>query len=365
MTQAMSTTMDNPACEWVRGRLPLWTGFGDGADDPSDDGGDLGVEDRRSIGRHLKGCPGCREHRSALSRSMEALDRRVGLVADRSGCAVIVGLAGAADRGPSIRTPARRRNRPGSRPPAGNWRLASLDGERPLQSAWMQDTLRELLDAAGLGALGDRSGSAGRGPSMRSPRAATGRWRIAGASLAASVLALLVVLPASWRQRAGAEARIRENAAPVAAMVELPAGAPTRGAAGRRVRPRRRSGHRRGPVGAGRADPSPGRADACGRRHGGHQALGAEAVRLRPRAWDAHAARGSRCQAGVLDAVGSRSWAAGSKEDGSGLRCLPLAEVVAYDRLPNPLLPTAICLSTPLITGTRAVGRLAWLVAPC
>jgi hypothetical protein len=222
MIQAMSTTMDNPACEWVRGRLPLWTGFGDGADDPSDDGGDLGVEDRRSIGRHLKGCAECRAHRSALSRSMEAL-------------AVASGSLPIAPDAPSLWASLERRiaaqhshhrseERPAQEPTAGrDLALASLDGERPLQSAWMQDTLRELLAAAGLGALGDRSGSAGRGPSMRSPRTATGRWRIAGASLAASVLALLVVLPASWRQRAGAEARIRENAAPVAAMVELPA----------------------------------------------------------------------------------------------------------------------------------------------
>ena len=69
----MGTTMDNSSCEWVRGRLPLCMGAGDGPDDPGDDGGDLGVEDRRTIERHLAACPGCREHRSELAGALGAL----------------------------------------------------------------------------------------------------------------------------------------------------------------------------------------------------------------------------------------------------------------------------------------------------
>lgn len=225
MVQAVSTTMDNPGCEWVRGRLPLWTGFGDGADDSSEDGGDLGIEDRRSIGRHLKGCPECRAHQSRLACSMEAL-------------AVAAGSLPIAPDVPSLWRSLEQRiaahhshdgseNRPGREATVvGEPDLSLLDAERPLQSAWMQDTLREVLDVAGLGALGDRFGDPGRGHSARSPRLASGRFRIVGASLAASILALLVVLPASWRQRAGAEARIRENAAPVDAVVGLPAAPP-------------------------------------------------------------------------------------------------------------------------------------------
>ena len=292
MNQAMGTTMDNPACEWVRGTPALVDGRSARTRTiRNDDGGDLGVEDRRSIGRHLKGCPGCRRTGPRSSRSMEAL-------------AVASGSLPIAPDAPSLwasleqRIAAHPSHDGSEKPPA--WEpaagrelaLASLDGERPLQSAWMQDTLRELLDAAGPGALADRSGGAGRGPFMRSPRAATRRWRIAGASLAASVLALLVVLPASWRQRAGAEARIRENAAPVAAMVELPAEPQPEAP----LLVESDSEDDRDIAAGQLAQSEPihplGRADARGRRHGGCQALGADAVRLRPRAWDAHAARG-------------------------------------------------------------------------
>jgi hypothetical protein len=204
----MSTTMNNPACGWVRGRLPLWTGVGDDANDSSDDGGDLSVEDRRSIDRHLKGCLACRAHRARLSRVMDAL-------------AAAAGSLPIAPDAPSLWPSLERRI--GADPAGGELRhsrgwetaaeresaWASLDGERPLRSAWIQDTLGEVLDAAG---LGTRCNGSGKGRGSRT-------WGVVGASLAASVLALLVVLPASWRQRARAEAILRDNAAPVARMV--------------------------------------------------------------------------------------------------------------------------------------------------
>src|SRR5206468_8655959 len=77
---AMGTTMANPACEWVRARLPLWVGDGDGPTEPGDEGGDLSIEDRRSIDRHLDACPTCREHRIALEQALGALARAAAML---------------------------------------------------------------------------------------------------------------------------------------------------------------------------------------------------------------------------------------------------------------------------------------------
>ena len=88
---------------------------------------------------------------------------------------------------------------PGRRPPSGNGPCASLDGERPLRSAWMQDSLEGSARGRRAGRAGDARWAHGRRvPSGRGRPARCGleAWRIAGASLAASVLALLVVLPA-------------------------------------------------------------------------------------------------------------------------------------------------------------------------
>jgi hypothetical protein len=223
----MGTTMDNPACEWVRSRLPLWMGAGDDADDSRDEGGDLSVEDRRSIDRHLGGCPACRAHRSGMVRALEALGVTAGaLPVD----------ADAPSLWPSLeRRIAAHHARDGSRTPpvhqtaAGRERSwAALDGERPLQSAWMQDTLKEVLEAAGLGALSGRSEAAcRRRPGRSARRVLPVSWRIVGASLAASVLALLVVLPASWRRQVAAEADIANNSAPVVGVLGPPVGPPS------------------------------------------------------------------------------------------------------------------------------------------
>ena len=48
-------------CRWVRDRLPLLAGD------------ELGGSERRRVERHLIACPGCREHRDALSRALEVL----------------------------------------------------------------------------------------------------------------------------------------------------------------------------------------------------------------------------------------------------------------------------------------------------
>jgi len=51
----------NHQCRWVRHRLPLLAG------------GELGIEERRRVERHLIGCLGCRDHRDASSEALAAL----------------------------------------------------------------------------------------------------------------------------------------------------------------------------------------------------------------------------------------------------------------------------------------------------
>ena len=48
-------------CRWVHRRLPLLAG------------GELGVEERRKLERHLIGCPGCRDRRDASTGALAAL----------------------------------------------------------------------------------------------------------------------------------------------------------------------------------------------------------------------------------------------------------------------------------------------------
>jgi hypothetical protein len=198
-------------------------GLGDGAADPGGDGDDLGAGDRRSIEAHLEACPPCREYRSGLARALEALDLAAvspPLIPDASS------LWPALERRIAARQSPKGAPAPDAPEPVVERArvCAALDDDRPLRSAWMQDTLRELVEAAGFGARPDRSGGAGRGPvrSGASSRSAGGRWRIAGASLAASVVAWLVVMPVTWRMRAAAEARIIGNAAPSVARLDEP-----------------------------------------------------------------------------------------------------------------------------------------------
>jgi hypothetical protein len=212
----MGTMMDKSSCEWVRGRLPLCMGLGDDASDPGGDGDDLSALDRRSIEAHLGACPACRQHRSGLARALEALDLAAvspPVVPDAPSLwpALEQRIAAHQSRDPSRTSRVRECSAEGTR----IW--AALDDDRLLRSAWMQDTLREVVEAAGLGARFDRSRG---GRSGHSPRAAGGRWRIVGASLAASILALLIVVPVTWRLRATAEARIAGNAAPLPLLAE-------------------------------------------------------------------------------------------------------------------------------------------------
>jgi len=204
--RGMGTTMGNPACEWVRARLPLWVDVSDDPTERNGEGGDLSTEDRRSIERHLRACPSCRQHRTALDQALGALaiaaaalpvppddrslwpmlERRIETYQARTSSRWLRAVHGIADRG--IRA----------------W--AVLDGERPLRLAWMRDGLREAI--------------AGRERSMTGPRRRTGL--VLGLSVAAAVLALLIGFPAASRQLADAESTIRANATPLAGRVDPP-----------------------------------------------------------------------------------------------------------------------------------------------
>jgi hypothetical protein len=223
----MGTTMDNPLCEWVRGRLPLWAGVGDVAIEPDGEGDDLGVEERRSIERHLGSCASCREHRAGLAQALGALAVAAG--------ALPVAPAGAPSLWPSLERriaahDSRTRSR-NSRVPIGTGEqgtiCADLDDERPLQRAWMQDSLGEMVKAAGLGARQGRSewrsrDGYGRVKSGGSGGVRTGlRWMV-WSGLAASVLALLVAIPAVRRQQADAESTFVANAEPVEGLLKPP-----------------------------------------------------------------------------------------------------------------------------------------------
>jgi hypothetical protein len=210
----MGTTMNHPACEWVRGRLPLWRGPLESAGDPDGDGdgGDLDAAERRAIERHLAACTACRAHRSGLSRAFEAL-----------GAAAAAVPAG--PEGPSLWPSLERRiaahvmagaSRPREQDAAGRLEgCAALDAERPLRTAWMQDTLKEGFADSILGGLGEPGSSA---------------TRVLGASLAASILLLVVMAPALWRRQSAGEARIQHDSHPAAGLVQAPLARPSQAA---------------------------------------------------------------------------------------------------------------------------------------
>lgn len=239
----MGKTMNHPACEWVRGRLPLWRGPLESAGDPDGDGGDLDAAEHRAIERHLAACAACRGHRSGLSRAFQAL-----------GAAAAAVPAGPEE--PSLWPSLERRiaahamageSRPREEDAADRLEAcAALDAERPLRTAWMQDTLKEGFADSILGGLGGSRSSVSISISM-----SMSLPRVLGASLAASILLLMVVVPALRPRQPSTRADIRPNARPVAVLVRRPSARPAPApappahvAAAAAHRPRRR-GHRR------------------------------------------------------------------------------------------------------------------------
>ena len=236
----MGTTMDNPSCEWIRGRLPLGMGAGDGLGHPADEAAvDLGVEERRSIERHLAGCPGCRRHRSELAGAGRPGRRGEGL-AGHAGGAVVVAGAGASDRGAVPRRRAGREGGPARRRPAAP--IGVGPGYAPRG--------RRVRRAGRMGRSGRRRGVAGR------------RDRPGGVHLAAGG-GRAGVVAAAGRGRGADPRRHPADLRPRAG----PGSDDARGGGRRRPRGQHRAGSRHRPAraGAGRADRDPGRADA-GRR---------------------------------------------------------------------------------------------------
>ena len=208
--QVMGTTMGNPECEWVRVRLPLWVGVSDDPIEQNGEGGDLSPDDRRSIDRHLGSCLHCAQHRASLEQALGALGLAAGLLA-----------ATPAPEAPSLwpalerRTAAHKvRNRP-------RWLRAvhgvterglrvwtAFDNERPLQIAWMRDSLGEALKGAARGEL------TARGREDRRLWVQRPVWTV-GAGVAAALLALVIVLPAAYRRAGSSQSIINANAQPL------------------------------------------------------------------------------------------------------------------------------------------------------
>ncbi|MGP0062035.1 MAG: hypothetical protein ACLQGP_00350 [Isosphaeraceae bacterium] len=220
--QAMGTTMGNTVCEWVRARLPLWVGVNDDPTERNGEGDDLSPEDRLSIEGHLGDCPSCRQHRADLERAYRAL-------ADAAGSLLV------APDAPSLWPSLERRMETYDARPRRPWlrvvhratdrglsALTDLDGERPLRSAWMRDSLGEILEGAGLPRQGismhDGPGDAPDGDPNGMGRSGWGPAWISGAGVAAAILALVIVLPTVRRQHTDAQSIIRANAEPIPAM---------------------------------------------------------------------------------------------------------------------------------------------------
>ena len=85
---------------------------------------------------------------------------------------------------------------------------AAFDSERPLQFAWLRDSLGEALNGAGLGEPTAR-GREARRRWVRRPA-----W-VMGTSVAAALLALAIGLPAANRQSGSAQSIINANAQPL------------------------------------------------------------------------------------------------------------------------------------------------------
>jgi anti-sigma factor RsiW len=198
--QGMGKTMSNPACDWIRARLPLWVG--DDADQTERKGeeGDLSAADRQAIERHLGDCPACQRYRTTLDQALGAL-------------AIAASQMPVEPQAPSLWPTLERRIANHNARMSSRWlraagRLADpwsrawgvLNGERALRQAWTRDSLREALGGR------QRQGS----ESKRMP------GLVLGISVAASLLVAIIEVPALHRQWVEAQSRIVANEAPLA-----------------------------------------------------------------------------------------------------------------------------------------------------
>jgi hypothetical protein len=198
--QGMGKTMSNSACEWVRECLPLWVG--DSADQAERNGeeGDLSTSDRQAIERHLEDCAPCRRYRTTLDEAMGAL-------------AIAAAQMPVEPQAPSLWPALERRIANHDARMSSRWLRAAgrfadpmtrawgaIHGERALHQAWTRDSLREAL----------------RGRRWRGSESKRMPGLVLGISLAASLLVMIIEVPALRRQLADAQARIVANAAPLA-----------------------------------------------------------------------------------------------------------------------------------------------------
>ena len=101
--------------------------------------------------------------------------------------------------------------------------LTDLDGERPLRSAWMRDSLGEMLEGVGLSSPEIHAYNGPNGSPDRRPRAVARSsqspvW-VMGAGIAAAILALVIGLPAARRRHVEAQSIIRANSEPIAGLI--------------------------------------------------------------------------------------------------------------------------------------------------
>jgi hypothetical protein len=92
---------------------------------------------------------------------------------------------------------------------------ADLDGDQPLHSAWMRDSLREVMEMAGwYGGWVLRGAWSGGGREDSGSASQRGPGWVVGLSAAAAILAVVIGIPVAHRRAADAEATILANAAP-------------------------------------------------------------------------------------------------------------------------------------------------------
>lgn len=211
--------MGSASCQWVREWLPLFVEERDGL--PGDQG-DLSPDDCGRIEEHLSGCPACRARQSDLAGVMSIL----GLVAAEPPI----------DRDPGSILPAVDEqiewHRTHSRSPwCRLWRALGIAGslgvpappgqafarlrcERPLQIAWLRDSLRDRLGdaAARLRARPER-----RAPGRRWLPAPGLELRVA-LTMAGMLVGAFLLAASLHQRRAAAEARIAANAMPIPGM---------------------------------------------------------------------------------------------------------------------------------------------------
>jgi hypothetical protein len=203
--------MGSPSCEWVRARLPLLVGDGEGA---PGDGSDLSNQDRRRIERHMVECATCRQHRTALQRVLTTLT-------------VVAARPPISPATPSLwplleRQIKNQKSRSRSKwfqvlhrfcPPQARAAAERLYrgcdqvwAELPLHFAWIHDSVREFLDAR----LRSKTSRPEGGIDIRLENLLPAL----GLSLAA-VWIILLLLPLLYRPHAQPEARIAAKTAPI------------------------------------------------------------------------------------------------------------------------------------------------------